>query len=556
MLCILLCLFASMAYAQKQGGAYTVKGVLADSILNESEPYATIRISKVQTPDKAVKLSVTDEQGKFSEKLNAPGEYIISFTSVGKLTVTRNFSVSDTRKLVDLGTVFTAESSKMLKGVEVVAQKPLVKAEIDKISYSIEDDPDSKTNTTLEMLRKVPLVTVDGEDNIQVNGSSNFKVHVNGKPNTLMSNNPKEVLRSLPANSVKSIEVITEPGAKYDAEGIGGILNIITDDAKMQGYNVTVSGRASNTSIGGSAYGTVQVGKFTVTGNYSYNYNNQPTGYSQSTREDFTSKDFHYLNSQASNDSKGNFQFGNLEGSYEIDTLNLITFSANLFGGKFKSNNNTFTEMLNDAREHTYSYRTLSDNTSNFSNLGVNFDYQHSFKKKGEYLTLSYKFNNSPDGGEATTSYQDIDNYPTDLYGELRKQYYDNDAHTSEHTAQVDYVNPINDMHYVDAGLKYIYRLNASDSKYYREDDNGAMQPAFQGRCTLRTYHHGCEICLYARPELQRKFRRHRTIGQFLLHVRYVHVPASQLQPPYQPSGYLVPESVPRCQQPDFHQLR
>lgn len=134
--------------------------------------------------------------------------------------------------------------------------------------------------------------------------------------------------------------------------------------------------------------------------------------------------------------------------------------------------------MLNDAREHTYSYRTLSDNTSNFSNLGVNFDYQHSFKKKGEYLTLSYKFNNSPDGGESTTSYQDIDNYPTDLYGELRKQYYDNDAHTSEHTAQVDYVNPINDMHYVDAGLKYIYRLNASDSKYYREDDNGAMQPA------------------------------------------------------------------------------
>ena len=92
----------------------------------------------------------------------------------------------------------------MLKGVEVVAQKPLVKAEIDKITYSMEDDPDSKTNTTLEMLKKVPLVTVDGEDNIQVNGSSSFKVHVNGKPNTLMSNNPKEVLRSLPAKGKQS----------------------------------------------------------------------------------------------------------------------------------------------------------------------------------------------------------------------------------------------------------------------------------------------------------------------------------------------------------------
>ena len=77
-----------------------------------------------------------------------------------------------------------------------------------------------KTNTTLEMLRKVPLVTVDGEDKIQVNGSSKFKVHVNGKPNNMMSNNPTEVLRSMPANSIKSIGVITEPGAKYDAEGV------------------------------------------------------------------------------------------------------------------------------------------------------------------------------------------------------------------------------------------------------------------------------------------------------------------------------------------------
>lgn len=99
-----------------------------------------------------------------------------------------------------------------------MALKPLVKAEIDKISYSVKDDPDAQTNTALEMLRKVPMVTVDGEDNIQLNGSSSFKVYVNGKPNTLMSNNPKEVLRSLPASSIKSIEVITDPGAKYDAE--------------------------------------------------------------------------------------------------------------------------------------------------------------------------------------------------------------------------------------------------------------------------------------------------------------------------------------------------
>ena len=255
-ICFLLCIMGINAYAQKTTSNYTVKVMLVDSLLNESEPYATIRIVAKQTPDKPVKLAVTDENGKFNEKLKTAGQYIISFTSVGKLTVSREFEISNTNKTVDLGTIFTAEASEMLKGVEVVAQKPLVKAEIDKISYSVEDDPDSQTNTTLEMLKKVPLVTVDGEDNIQVNGSSNFKVHVNGKPNTLMSNNPKEVLRSLPANSVKSIEVITEPGAKYDAEGIGGILNIITTDTRMQGYNVTLGARASNHGIGGYGYGT------------------------------------------------------------------------------------------------------------------------------------------------------------------------------------------------------------------------------------------------------------------------------------------------------------
>ena len=388
MLCtLLLCLFAATTIrAQKQGGSYVVKGVLIDSLLNESEPYATIRITRKQAPENPVKLAVTDEKGQFNEKLTEAGHYLIQLSSVGKQTVTREFTLDGSQKVADLGTLYTAEATEMLKGVEVVAQKPLVKAEIDKIAYSIEDDPDSKTNTTLEMLRKVPLVTVDGEDNIQVNGSSNFKVHVNGKPNTLMSNNPKEVLRSLPANSVKSIEVITEPGAKYDAEGIGGILNIITTDTRMQGYNVTLGANASNMGVSGYAYGTVQVGKLTLSGNYSYNHQNMPTGKHSSGREDFTSTDFRHLSQQGLSDSKGNFQFGNIEGSYEIDTLNLVTFSANLFGGNFNTHNHSFAHMDNSDYEEQYSYLTRNHSKNKFSQVGINFDYQHSFKKKESIL--------------------------------------------------------------------------------------------------------------------------------------------------------------------------
>ena len=132
-----------------------------------------------------------------------------------------------------------------LQDVVVVQQKSLVKSDIDKLTYDIESDPDSKSNTILEMLRKIPMVTVDGEDNIQVNGSSSFKVYVNNKPNQMMSNNPKEVLKSMPATSIKKIEVITNPGPKYDAEGVGGILNIITHSQGIEGYTATFSGSVS-----------------------------------------------------------------------------------------------------------------------------------------------------------------------------------------------------------------------------------------------------------------------------------------------------------------------
>lgn len=478
-LCIFIMLLASMTFsanAQKgPQGQFSVKGVLVDSLSNEGEPYSTIRISLKNNPAKPVKLAVTDTNGKFSERLISPGTYLISFSSVGKKTVQKEFVVSDTKKVVDLGNIQMAEATEMLKGVEVVAQKPLVKAEIDKVTYSIEDDPDSKTNSTLEMLRKVPLVTVDGEDKIQVNGSSNFKVHVNGKPNNMMSNNPTEVLKSLPANSVKSIEVITDPGAKYDAEGVGGILNIITTGGGMEGYTVTLNGGVSNRGYNASGYGTVQIGKFTVTGNYAYNHNSSPRSYSSSGREDFTSEDYKYLSSNSSSKHKGNFQYGSMEGSYEIDTLNLITFSMNMFGGKFKNNGRGSTLMQNAQKEHAYSYNTLSRSESGWSNIGVNFDYQRSFKKKGEYLTFSYRYNGSPDNSEAYTEYEDVKDYPYSM-DYLRNQYYDNDARTDEHTFQLDYTNPITKKHQVDAGVKYILRRNQSDSKYFKADDNNVYQ--------------------------------------------------------------------------------
>lgn len=466
-----LLLFFVTSFSLSAHAQFQVKGVLVDSLTHEGEPYATIRISTVKEPNKPVQLAITGQDGEFNEKLRSTGEYIISFTSVGKNPVQKEFTLTDAVKSVDLGRIMISESAEMLKGVEIVAQKPLVKAEIDKVTYSIEDDPDSKTNSTLEMLRKVPLVTVDGEDNVKVNGSSSFKVHVNGKPNNMMSNNPKEVLKSLPANSVKSIEVITDPGAKYDAEGIGGILNIITtDNAGLQGYTATFNAGIDNRGFDAGAYGTVKVGKFTVTGNYSLSDSKSPRGYSDSGREDYTSDEYKYLNTEGSSKGGNLFQFGSMEGSYEIDTLNLVTFSMQMFGGTSDHNGVSSTQMLNAQHEHAYSYDMVNRGKSGFGSIGANFDYQHSFKKKGEYLTFSYRYSGSPNDSEAHTDYENIKDYPYDM-NFMRNQYYDNDAHTDEYTFQLDYVNPINQMHDIDFGAKYILRNNKSDSRVYKEYD-------------------------------------------------------------------------------------
>ena len=161
--------------------------------------------------------------------------------------------------------------------MEVVAQKPLVKMGTDKMTYDVQADNDAKSNTVLDMLRKVPMVTVDGQDNITVNGQSSFKVYVDGKPNIMFSSNPSQIFKSMPASAVKNIEVITNPGAKYDAEGVGGVLNIVMNHAdgqgkiNMNGFNGNISVTASNMGWRPSAFLSGQQGKLTYSANVMFN---------------------------------------------------------------------------------------------------------------------------------------------------------------------------------------------------------------------------------------------------------------------------------------------
>ena len=450
----------------------SVNGKLVSSD-NNGLPYATISIAEGSSPNVSVKKLATKEDGTFSTSLEKL-EYLLTFNFVGMDEIVESIDLTQTDKAFDMGVISMKESSTELEELSVTAQRPLVKVEIDKLTYSAKDDPESSTSNVLDLLRKVPLITVDGEDEIQLKGSSNFKIYLNGKPSNMVSNNPSQVLKSMPANSVKDVEVITDPGAKYDAEGVGGIINIVTDKRVDDGYSGSVGANGDTFGgYGGNAYLSTKYGKFGFSGNAGYFYHDRPESESNYTREEFNPSPVNRLIQNGTSESNGGGLFLSGTMSYEPDTLNLFNISASRFGGEFKS----LSSMVASSEGiRPYSYNTNSNSIGNFGGMNVSADYQRSFKKKGELLTLSYRLEKNPNDSEFESEYDNVEGgfYYESGY-KLRSS---NDAVGQEHTTQIDYVNPLNENHSIEAGLKYIFRDNSSRGNHtYFDVIDGVWYP-------------------------------------------------------------------------------
>lgn len=468
----LIVMLALCAKAQNTQHSYTITGVVADSVTHEGEPYATLTIARADSAAKPVKQALTDIKGRFSISSSGTGSYLLMVRSMGRKPMQRAYTVDATTRTIDLGTLLLQDGGNQLETVEVVAYKPLVKADVDKIAYSVEDDPEANTNTVIEMLKKVPMVTVDGQDNIRVNGNSSFKIYVNGKPNNMMTKNPKEVLKSMPASSIKKIEVITNPGPKYDAEGVGGILNIVTEGKGPEGYNATFSGRANNSSYGGGLYATVKQGKLTMSVNYNASSNHSPKGYTYSDRSQIGTDGTVTSSTVTDGYTKGHSQWqgGDVEASYEIDTLRLITgsFSLSKFTSKRDALNTAFS-TVQATGQRLYGYRSPSHSKENWDDYSASLDYQRSFSVKDRLLTLSYRLESSPSTSDSRYLYTDreaADDWQT-FIDRMRDQRMDGDENTMEHTFQIDYTTPFAKHHTWEAGVKYILRRNKSDNDRY-----------------------------------------------------------------------------------------
>jgi hypothetical protein len=469
LLLIILLLGSNSVDAQK----VIVKGIVKDSISHAGEPYASICIFKESQTEKPFAMFVSDKEGVFKQSISAArGNYVLQISSVGRKDVKRFFSLKGEADK-DLGTFYIADDVKNLKNVTVTAQKPLVKMEVDKMSYSVENDVDAKSNSALDILRKVPMVNVDGNDRITVNGSSSFKVYVDGKPNVMLSSNPGMILKNMPASAIKNIEVVTNPGAKYDAEGVGGVLNIIMnktnakDKAAMNNLSATLRATASNWGLGGSVYAAVQQGKLSMSVNASVGRNKMKDSRMSSVRDQVeTSGTTSSVDMNQSSDMTNTYKMGDLNMSYEIDSLRLVSGSVGVmsFGNDVDALGRT--AMTGTYGSNTFGYQTNNNTNLKYNTFNANVDYQRTFAgHKDRVFTLSYLISTTPNKNRMLNRFITDDSSTAlnldDRYSDVRNK-------TVEHTFQADYSSPMGKFLSLDAGAKYILRNNTSNSDYYK----------------------------------------------------------------------------------------
>lgn len=353
----------------------------------------------------------------------------------------------------------------------VTAKKKLVESDGAKLTYNVEEDPQAQSSPVMDILRKVPGVSVDAEDNIKVNGQSSFRILLNGREDPTMQGDVKQILKAMPASSIKKIEVISDPGAKYEAEGIGGILNIVTiTRQRLEGFMVNTNLWTGASGVG--AYVSARTKVRNVTADLSVNYNNGHLihRYADSKSEDeslLASKPgelFRRITNQRLRMNNYDYTGIRLNTSWEPDTLNLFTLSGNF---SLNGWGNPFTETtvgtdIDGNRLWSYKRHALKQD-GKWRGGSMMASYQHTFGAEGAHnLVLSYSYSNNGDDNDNLMETYDVENYSLLDYIYSRSL---SKGFSDTHIAQIDYANPFAKWITFEAGAKSTFFRNHNHSE-------------------------------------------------------------------------------------------
>lgn len=464
LIAVMLCSFTAVAQSR------SITGTVKDSSKNNLA-YATVNLYKGAQLDQPLKSTYTNDKGIFRFASIDTGSYTITVTYTGHAD--KQQAVSVATENIDLGVLELTPSTGNLQGVVVTSKKPLIEQTDDKIIFNVENDPATKTETAIDILRKTPFVSVDGENNIQVNGQSNFKVLLNGKETAMFAQNVKEALKGFPGNLIVKIEVITSPGAKYDGEGIGGIINIITKK-KLKGYNGSISTYGSTNRFGNiNANLSAKIGKIGLTVYYGAGGNFNMPGKSKTETTPMIPSLFTRRLLQGDRRQSNFWNFGNGEMSFEIDSLNTLSAYGNVSGGWNESKLDQIIITEFPSSPSSISYYDL-DSRNEYPTTSAGTDYIRKFKGSPEReftIRLNGEFGNS---NQFTNSVQD--NPSSDRFIQNRSV-----AKNKQYTIQSDYIHPFKNSQKLESGVKAILRRASSDFTSqikYDASENFKFNPA------------------------------------------------------------------------------
>jgi ferric enterobactin receptor len=469
-LCLLL--FFSVVHAQfpTMGGGGSspkiydgkISGVVFDNA--DSKPIELANIVLYNTgSDNPIDGVISDEKGSFKLKNIKPGKYKVTVSFLGY--VTKDFDsveITDKKYNIELGKIPLNVNSKLLNEATVETEKPLVESKIDKLIYNADKDISIKGGNGTDVLRKVPMVTVDLDGNVMLQGTSNIKVLINNKPSSIMAANVGDALKMIPADEIEKVEVITSPSAKYDAEGTGGIINIITKKKTMEGVSGSIyagAGTRSSNLFSNLTWRKSRFGTGLNLGGFMY----QGKGNLTTTR----TTDYSLLTQDGTNKNRGAGPYIQWTTDFDINSKNNISSSLRVNDFFFKSSGltNNHTELYNSNAS------ILTDYTSDFKtettgkNYDASLDYKRTFKTPEQEWTVSAQLTNS----DRDIDYDVTRNYSADVW-QIESSL--NNSTNREITLQTDYTHPFSKKFTLETGAKNILRNVNSDYHYDNSSQN------------------------------------------------------------------------------------
>jgi len=425
----------------------SISGKIIDSKTGKPLEYASISLTNTDW-GKIIEGTITDAKGRFYMNKIRSGKYQISVGYLGYDIQNNNFELTKKKPDVKLADILLVANAEMLSEVKISEQKVIFETKIDKIVYNAENDMNEGLSDATDVLRKAPLLTVDLEGEVSLRGSKNIKFLVNGKASSFFTSDIATALQMIPADEIKSVEIITSPGSKYDGEGDAGIVNIITKRKVIDGYKSTLSsalGTRMNRQNANLSFGK---GRFGLSARGGGHWSWPRIGNSNSKRENWdleTPEDINTLIDSSNTFSQWVGYRGSINMFYDVNAYNSIMSDIRISGRNSFSNDST--TYWNDG-DTTYPYNSYIETSGKKTNIEWSTDYIKTFPDNEEKeLSISFQI-----GGSVGD-----DNIINDKDG-IRQYSTDNDEKEIESTLQLDYTHPFLEENKLEVGAKFINR--------------------------------------------------------------------------------------------------